>query len=64
MENVVTQPQECGGCGCVGYAFVQPQRLDSVFAPAEALQRGTLFGNNILFRNIAHFLAKRFAFFA
>ena len=43
MENVVTKPQECGSCGCVGYAFVPPQRLDSVFTPAEALQRGTLF---------------------
>lgn len=28
---------------CVGYAFVDPQRLTEVYEPCEALLRGTLF---------------------
>lgn len=30
-------------CGCVGYAFVPVQRLESVYDCKEALERGTLF---------------------
>lgn len=31
------------GCGCVGYAYVPYQQLNSVYSPEEALANGTVF---------------------
>lgn len=31
------------GCGCVGYAYVPYQQLNSVYSPEEALSNGTVF---------------------
>lgn len=31
------------GCGCVGYAYVPIQYLDTVYSACESLENGTLF---------------------
>lgn len=31
------------GCGCVGYAYVPIQYLDTVYSVCESLENGTLF---------------------
>ena len=36
MENMFN-------CGCIGYGYVPIQELKSVFCPADALKKGSLF---------------------
>lgn len=31
------------GCGCVGYAYVPYQQLNTVYSPTEGLTEGTIF---------------------
>ena len=35
-------------CGCVGYGYVPVQQLNSVYSPAEALCRGSVFPELVL----------------
>lgn len=39
----IFNPYPKNSCGCVGYAYVPFQYLNSVFSPKEALLRGTVF---------------------
>ena len=41
MENMLN-------CGCVGYGYVPIQKLNSVFNPAEALCKGSVFPELVL----------------
>ena len=42
-NNNTNRPTFCPACGCVGYAFVPNQMLDTVYDAAMALSRGTVF---------------------
>ena len=35
-------------CGCVGYGYVPVQQLKSVYSPAEALYKGSVFPELVL----------------
>lgn len=43
MEKNSCALPAAGGCGCVGYAYVPVQELDSVYSVDSAIRSGTLF---------------------
>jgi hypothetical protein len=42
-ENNQTPSCPLDGCGCVGYAYVPIQYLDTVYSACESLENGTVF---------------------
>lgn len=42
-DNIQNQSCPVSGCGCVGYAYVPIQYMDTVYSACESLENGTLF---------------------